>query len=106
MADPRVRKVLGFPDARRRRDPSEAQTLIRAALKKTGAVAFSGHARNAMEDEEITAVEVEGALRAGTVREPEAEKGEWRYQVHTQRLTVVVAFRSNKEIVVVTVWRN
>ena len=99
------RKVLGFPDPLRRRPPAEAQKLIRAALT-AGRVGFCSHAREAMEEDALTSVEVEGILRAGAVQEPESEKGDWRYQVRTQRACVVVAFRSDVEVVVVTVWRN
>lgn len=98
-------KVLAFPDPRQRRDPAVAKKLLRALLLR-GAVAFSQHARDEMEEDEVTAVEVEGVLRAGAVTEPELEKGDWRYHVQTPRVTVVVAFRSDKEAVVVTVWRN
>ena len=44
-------------------------------------------------------------LRAGTVGPAEAEHGEWRYRVRTQRMAVVVAFRSETELRVVTAWR-
>jgi hypothetical protein len=97
-------KVLRFKPADRR-DPHEARRLIRAALTK-GAVSFCRPARDAMEEDEVTAVEVTGALRAGVVHEAEHEGGDWRYHIRTPRTTVVVAFRSESEVVVVTVWRN
>ncbi len=45
-------------------------------------------------------------LRAGTVDPAEFEKGCWRYRVRTQRIVVVIAFRSVTEIRVVTAWRE
>jgi hypothetical protein len=44
---------------------------------------------------------------AGAVTEPaDLVKGTWRYRIHTNRLSVVVAFRSEQEVVIVTAWRN
>jgi len=49
------------------------------------------------------------------VSEAEYENGDWRYQVRTQRITVVVAFEpapdeaeneNHVELIVVTVWRS
>jgi hypothetical protein len=45
-------------------------------------------------------------LRAGSVDPGEYENGSWRYPVRTARLTVVVAFRSETVLVVVTAWRQ
>ena len=46
-------------------------------------------------------------LRGGHITEPaENEKGTWRYRVHTNTIWVVVAFRGETELVVVTVWRK
>ena len=36
----------------------------------------------------------------------EWEHGSWRYRVHTQRIWVVVAFRSETRLVIVTAWRT
>ena len=35
----------------------------------------------------------------------EYEKREWRYRVQTNRIAVIVAFDSETELTVVTVWR-
>lgn len=48
----------------------------------------------------------ENILRAGVVQPPDFEKGTWRYRVQTNRMAVVVAFRSSQELVVVTAWRE
>ncbi len=45
-------------------------------------------------------------LRAGVAEPPEFEKGSWRYRVNTNRICVVVAFRSETYLVVVTTWRK
>ncbi|MBI1851465.1 MAG: hypothetical protein HYR85_14085 [Planctomycetes bacterium] len=46
------------------------------------------------------------ALRSGRVDEPEFEHGSWRYRIQTRRLCVVVAFRSESELVMVSTWRK
>lgn len=50
-------------------------------------------------------VDVVNILRGGVVEQPELVNGTWRYRVRTQRMTVVIAFRSDAEIRVVTAWR-
>jgi hypothetical protein len=50
-------------------------------------------------------VDVVNVLRGGVVRPGELDRGTWRYQVQTGRLTVVVALRSKDELSVVTAWR-
>ena len=46
------------------------------------------------------------ALRAGVVDRPELENGTWRYRVRGGRISVVVAFRSEDTLVVITAWRT
>lgn len=43
--------------------------------------------------------------RSGVVEPAEAESGSWRYRVRTSRRYFVVAFRSERELRVVTAWR-
>ena len=52
-----------------------------------------------------TTVDAVNALRGGIVDPGELERGTWRYRVRTARLVVVVAFRSETDLVVVTGWR-
>jgi len=42
----------------------------------------------------------------GSSEPGEFEHGTWRCRVETSRITVVVAFRSEHELVVVTGWRT
>ena len=86
--------------------PAEARRVISAILE-TGAVVLGRHVReDAMPNRSITAVDINNVLRAGTVDPAESEKGEWRYHVRTQRFVIVVAFRSETELRVVTAWRT
>jgi hypothetical protein len=45
-------------------------------------------------------------LRAGIVREPELENGEWRYHVETPGMTFIIAFESETTLIIVTAWRR
>lgn len=85
--------------------PVAARSLIRRILEE-GRVVFSKHARQEMQNDELTAVDINNVLRAGIIDEPEYENGSWRYKVWTLRITVVVALRSQAELVVVTTWRH
>jgi hypothetical protein len=82
----------------------DAQRLIREILK-SGTVFFTTHAQNAMADDQLSTPDIENILRAGWVEMSEYENGEWRYRVRTQKLCAVVAFESETELAVVTVWR-
>ena len=69
-------------------------------------MAFSKHALEEMASDDLTAVDVAHVLRAGAVDPAELERGSWRCRVRTQRIEVVVAFRSETELIVVTAWRR
>jgi len=96
MVNPRFQEPLA---------PEVARRLVRQ-IWASGHVSLSLHAKERMARHGILREEWERALRAGWVMAGEWEHGSWRYQVRTQDVTVVVAFRSLGELVVVTLWRN
>lgn len=55
--------------------------------------------------DDLTTVDCENILHGGVVRPAEFGKPSWRYRVETQRMAIVVAFRSSEELVVITAWR-
>ena len=85
-------------------DPTRARQLIRTIIN-SGIIRFSSHALEEIEKDDLTTVDCTNVLRGGIVEPPEMEKGTWRYRVRTNRIYVVVAFRSETELVVVTAWR-
>jgi hypothetical protein len=85
-------------------DPTRARHLIRNIIA-AGEVRFSGHALKEMAKDDLTTVDCTNVLRGGVVEPPEWEHGTWRYRVRTNRIYVVVAFRSETQLVVVTAWR-
>ena len=86
-------------------DPPKAKDLIRAILE-SGEVRASNHALDEMAKDDLTMVDCVNILRGGWVEPAEFEKGTWRYRVRTQRICVVVAFRSEAKLVIVTAWRE
>ena len=86
-------------------DRPRAKELIRGILA-TGETRFSKHALEEMAKDNLTTVDCVNVLRGGVVVPGEFEKGSWRYRVRTARMTVVVAFRSEHRLVVVTAWRE
>ncbi len=86
-------------------DPAEAKKLIRSILD-TGVVVPSGHALEEMEKDDLTLVDCVNVLRGGWVEPAEWERGTWRYRVRTARICVVVAFRSESKLAIVTAWRE
>jgi len=84
--------------------PSSAKQLVRAILE-SGVYVFSRHAAEEMAKDDLTTADCLNVLRAGVVRTSGYEASSWRYRVQTHRITVVIAFRSASELVVVTAWR-
>lgn len=84
--------------------PLDAKRLIREILAG-GEVVSSRHASVEMEKDDLTMVDCVNVLRGGIVEPAEWENGTWRYRAHTQRIWVVVAFRSAKRLAIVTAWR-
>jgi hypothetical protein len=85
--------------------PDAARRLIREILR-VGHFRYSRHAKEELLADDLSTVDCENVLRGGVVGSGEFERGTWRYHVGTSRITVVVAFRSEHELVVVTVWRT
>jgi hypothetical protein len=85
-------------------DPAAARALIRSILAD-GSVRFSRHALEEMQKDGLAEIDVVNVLRGGAVDPAEFENGTWRYRVRSQRIVVVIAFRSKTSLVVVTAWR-
>jgi hypothetical protein len=85
-------------------DDRQATELIKRIVA-TGAVSFSVHGLAKCQERDIRASDLVSVLRAGWVARHEEVNGSWRYHVCTQKFTVIVAFRSTAELVVITAWR-
>ena len=85
---------------------NDAAKKLIASILKSGTVSFSSHALEEMAKDDLTTVDVANVLRGGFVEFSEFERGSWRYRVRTSRMTVVVAFRSEGVLSVVTAWRK
>lgn len=99
-------KLLRFP-ATVEGEPfgeSDAHQLIRQ-ITRLGKLAFSGHAKKEMKKDSLQATDVLNVRRAGWPEPPEQKDGTWRYRFKTNRMCVVIAFRSRTHAVVVTAWR-
>jgi hypothetical protein len=84
--------------------PPEARRLIREIIEN-GSVSFSKHAEEELAKDGLTMVDATNVMRGGVVEPGELENGSWRYRMRTARMVVVVAFRSEAELRVVTAWR-
>jgi hypothetical protein len=93
---------------RAQQDPAFSTRFETAPIRQIlrgGSTACSRHALDEMANDGLREVDVVNALRGGHVEFEEQIHGKWRYRVTTQRITVVVAFRSEASLVVVTAWR-
>lgn len=84
--------------------PAEAKALIRQIVAN-GTVAYSTHCKDQMRARNVTMLDVQNVLLGGIVDPAENENGSWRYRVRTMKFIVVVAFRSETSIVLVTTMR-
>lgn len=85
--------------------PEAAKRLAREIVE-SGTVVFSRHAQEEMEKDDLQSADCLNLLRAGDFEPPELENNELRYRVSTRRMCVVIVFRSNERLRVVTAWRN
>lgn len=86
--------------------PAQVGKLVRSILG-SGLMTLSSHAQDEMEADGMIETDVVNTLRGGVCREPgEFEGGSCRYRLHTAKFCAVVAFRSDAELRVVTVWRK
>jgi len=85
-------------------DETTARDLIRDILDE-GAILWSGHAEDEMDEDNLEKIDCKNVLRAGWVEKSEWENGGWRYHVCSHKLTLIVEFASESQLVVVTAWR-
>ena len=85
--------------------PQAAKKFLQKILVE-GQVRFSGHSLEEMKKDNLTTQDCLNVLRGGVVEPPEFRDGTWRYRVHTARIWVAVAFRSETACVVVSAWRT
>lgn len=85
--------------------PRDAKRLIREILS-TGEVRFTRHALEELKKDGLEEIDCVNVLRGGTVGPGEFENGSWRYPVRASKVTVIVAFRSETQLVVVTAWKE
>ena len=85
-------------------DPSRAHQLARSILRD-GVVSYSTHAAEEMAKDHLVMVDCVNVIRGGVVEPAEMMNGTWRYRIRTNRIVVVIAFRSETELRVITAWR-
>lgn len=86
-------------------DPPEVRKRVRSILD-SGVVAPSSHALEEMGKDDLTMVDCINVLRGGWAEPGEWVNGTWRYRVRTARICVVIAFRSETKLAIVTAWRE
>lgn len=84
---------------------ADVARLAREVIE-TGTVVFTNHAREQMRKRDLDEVDVTNVLRAGFCDGADFERKSWRYQMHTQKICVVIVFRSETKAVIVTAWRK
>lgn len=84
----------------------DAATALIHAIARSGDVGWGDHAIKALAARKLQTPDCVNVLRCGSVADhADLEHGTWRYRIQTNRICVVVAFRSDTELSVVTAWR-
>ena len=84
-------------------DDAEVEALLHNVLEN-GIVSFPRYALVAMDERGIDELDVRNVLRFGTCAGHRWARGSWRYEICTDELVVVIAFRAEDSTVVVTAW--
>lgn len=89
-------------------EKGQARKILSELLNfKPNYIFFTNHSREKMKERNLKSGDILNVLKAGIiVKVPEFEKGSWRYTVQTTKITVVFAFRTPNQVIVVTSWRN
>ena len=85
--------------------PATARGLVRQILS-TGSVRFSSHSLDEMDKDGLSEADCVNVLRGGFADPPDFIQGTWRYRMCTPRIVVVITFRSETQLMVVTAWRK
>jgi hypothetical protein len=80
---------------------ADAKKLLKKILDSGEVTYTQPHALQRLSERFISMIDCENVLRAGKI-EPE---GVNRFKVSTNKITVVIEFLSENEVLVVTVWR-
>lgn len=83
----------------------EAKRLIVKAIDSDRVDFKQVHAREEMTNDDLSIRDVLRVLRGGVVEPGELLRNTWRYRVRTSLAYVVVTFRAEDNVVVVTAWR-
>ena len=81
--------------------PDGATELVRCIVRD-GVVAFSDRALSTLRSQGLTTADCHNVLRWGTSDPASSHGGAWHYRLHTASAFVVVAFRSDVEMVVMS----
>lgn len=82
----------------------DAERLAKGIIR-SGDTSFSQHARDEMQNDNLTDRDVTNVIRGGYCESVDFQNGTWRYRLRTQRIVTVVAFASERELRIVTAWR-
>ena len=82
----------------------DAETLARWILEQ-GTLRVSDHAAGELAKDRLSVVDAQNALRAGPCVSRDYISQSWRYRFSTAKIAVVIAFRSETVMVLVTAWR-
>ena len=73
---------------------------------EAGRVRFTGHALDKLAADGLKVEDAIRVIRGGTFEPAELERGTWRYRARAATVYVVVSFRGEEQVIVVTAWRR
>ena len=103
--------IISTKDYRQKRlDKTQARKLVTEITNRFPTnIRYSAHALEELKKDNLTTSDVLNIIKsadAKIIKEPDFEKGSYRYRLETQRIVVVVSFDSPTSFVVITAWRK
>lgn len=87
---------------------NEARKLLIKMMANDCKILFTDHAIKELKNDDLDRVDAINILSSSAskiVDEPEQKNGNWRYRVITEKICVVIEFKSVNGILVITVFR-
>lgn len=83
-------------------DPAAKQRL--RDILEHGTVTWSQHALERLRERGIDTADIQTALKGGVVEPAHYENGAWRHRVRGRFLEIVIQFKADDHLLVVTAW--
>jgi len=97
--------ISGWPEMSEPLQKEQVDGLVKRVMF-SGSVGFIRHARDEMRNDDLGEIDIRNALKNGSCFDFRLKDETWRYRIRTQEITVIVSFRTESQLTVVTAWKG